>query len=81
MKTPCDYGKCPHGAKGGYDCRNFCGLGVDVACDEEDFDDDCYGMEEDKALLNYIEGRVDMSRHYSPSAPWYAPGMSVSDFI
>ena len=27
--TPCDYGDCPHNAEGGYDCRNYCGLGVD----------------------------------------------------
>lgn len=27
---PCDHsGDCPFGAVGGYDCRNFCGLGVD----------------------------------------------------
>lgn len=28
-KTPCDYGECPYDAQGGYDCRNYCGLGVD----------------------------------------------------
>lgn len=27
--TPCDYGDCPYSAKGGYDCRNCCGLGAD----------------------------------------------------
>ena len=27
--TPCDNGECPYGAEGGYDCRNYCGLGVD----------------------------------------------------
>ena len=26
---PCDYGKCPYNAEDGYDCRNYCGLGVD----------------------------------------------------
>ena len=26
---PCDYGDCPFDAYGGYDCRNYCGLGVD----------------------------------------------------
>lgn len=31
--TPCDYGKCPYNAKNAYDCRNYCGLGVDE--DEE----------------------------------------------
>ena len=28
-ETPCDYGECPYNAEGGYDCRNYCGLGVD----------------------------------------------------
>ena len=28
-ETPCDYGECPFNAQGGYDCRNYCGLGVD----------------------------------------------------
>jgi hypothetical protein len=37
MKNDCDIlGYCPHNADGGYDCRNYCGLGVDVACDEEE---------------------------------------------
>lgn len=27
--TPCDNGECPYDAQGGYDCRNYCGLGVD----------------------------------------------------
>lgn len=27
--TPCDHGECPYDAQGGYDCRNYCGLGVD----------------------------------------------------
>ena len=31
--TPCNYGECPFNAEGGYDCRNYCGLGVDE--DEE----------------------------------------------
>ena len=31
---PCDYGECPYDdADSGYDCRNYCGLGVDE--DEE----------------------------------------------
>ena len=30
MKTyPCDIGECPYNAIGGYDCRNYCGYGVD----------------------------------------------------
>lgn len=32
--TPCDFGPCPFGACGGYDCRNYCGLGVDEDEDE-----------------------------------------------
>lgn len=32
---PCDiFDTCPYDAVGGYDCRNFCGLGVDD--DEEE---------------------------------------------
>lgn len=34
-ETPCDYGECPYNAEGGYDCRNYCGLGVDEDEDEE----------------------------------------------
>ena len=32
---PCDNGECPFNAEGGYDCRNYCGLGVDE--DEEEY--------------------------------------------
>lgn len=39
--TPCDNGDCPFNAFTGYDCRNFCGLGVD----ENGTDD--YESEED----------------------------------
>lgn len=35
-ETPCDYGDCPYGATGGYDCRNYCGLGVDENEPEEE---------------------------------------------
>ena len=38
MKTyPCDNpdSYCPFNATGGYDCRNFCGLGVDENDDED----------------------------------------------
>ena len=38
MNTPCDYGDCPFNAIGGYDCRNFCGLGVDE--NEEESEED-----------------------------------------
>lgn len=37
--TPCDYGECPYNAQGGYDCRNYCGLGVDES--ETENDDKC----------------------------------------
>ena len=37
---PCDGadGFCPYNAEGGYDCRNYCGLGVDESeeLDEND---------------------------------------------
>ena len=35
---PCDGpdNYCPYDAEGGYDCRNFCGLGVD---ENEDLDE------------------------------------------
>jgi hypothetical protein len=33
---PCDYGECPYNAKYGYDCRNYCGLGIDEC--EEDYE-------------------------------------------
>lgn len=37
METDCDViGYCPHGAEGGYDCRNYCGLGVDECGYDED---------------------------------------------
>ena len=88
MKTPCDYGECPYDAQYSEDCRYCCGLGVDedeadYEAYEDDFyyENDCCGIDEDKALLGHLEGRMDMSRCYSPSAPWYAPGMSVKDFI
>lgn len=86
MKTPCDYGECPYDAYSGEACRVYCGLGVDVACSEDECDDEEFGdsyneMEEDMALLRALEGHADMSRCYSPSAPWYAPGMSIKDFI
>ena len=68
-ETPCDYGDCPFGAEGGYNCRNYCGLGVDVACDEDDeFDYD-----------EYVPSST--RRDYGPSNPWDAPGMSVKDFL
>lgn len=76
-KTPCDYGECPYNATEGFNCRDFCGLGVDETYNNDDF----YGMSEDRELINHLEGRMDMSNCYSPSAPWYAPGMSVKDFI
>ena len=39
METPCDYGDCPFGAIGGYDCRNYRGLGVDESETEDDEDE------------------------------------------
>lgn len=43
-------------------CRVYCGLGVDES-EPEDF------MEDEEPM----DDRMDMSRCYSPSAPWYAP--------
>lgn len=37
--NPCDFGECPYNAHGGYDCRNYCGLGVDES--ETEDDDEC----------------------------------------
>ena len=40
MKHDCDIlGYCPHNAEGGYDCRNYCGLGVDED-EEETYNED-----------------------------------------
>lgn len=40
MQTECDIlGYCPFDAVGGYDCRNFCGLGVDESGDDDDYED------------------------------------------
>lgn len=65
--TPCDHGDCPFGAECSEDCRYYCGLGVDE--DEEDYEDD----------EEYIPSAENGD--YSPSNPWDAPGMSMSDFI
>ena len=37
---PCDgpEHKCPYDAEGGYDCRNFCGLGVDESENLDEYD-------------------------------------------
>ena len=41
-ETPCDYGECPYDAFSSESCRVYCGLGVDMACDEDEFDDEEY---------------------------------------
>lgn len=38
-ETPCDYGECPYDAFSSESCRVYCGLGVDVACDEDEFEE------------------------------------------
>ena len=38
--TPCDYGECPYDAQYSEACRVYCGLGVDEACDEYEYDED-----------------------------------------
>ena len=41
MVTDCDIlGYCPYDAVGGYDCRNYCGLGVDESGDDNDYDEE-----------------------------------------
>lgn len=84
-ETPCDYGECPYDAQYSEACRVYCGLGVDVACDEDEFDDDeeCCGYTDDDFERAYRShyGIEDEEKFYSPSAPWNAPGMKVSDFI
>ena len=79
IKTPCDYGECPFNAEGGYDCRNYCGLGVDED-EEEIFDFD----NEEEPPYDYEDRYYTPSStngDYSPSNPWDAPGMSIHDFI
>ncbi len=67
-KTPCDYGECPYNAYSGYDCRNYCGLGVDE--DEED------NYEDEEEYVPSSE-----NGDYGPSNPWDAPGCSIDMFI
>jgi len=82
--TPCDYGECPYDAQYSEACRVYCGLGVDVACDEDEFDDEeeyTGYTDEDFERAYKAHYGDDESDFYSPSAPWNAPGMKVSDFI
>jgi len=76
-QDPCDFiGEdghyhCPY-ADDNYNvsCRDMCGLGVD----EDEF--------EHQNLEEFEEYTPSsMYGDYSPSCPWNAPGMSVSDFI
>ncbi|MDF2615385.1 MAG: hypothetical protein K0Q47_40 [Sedimentibacter sp.] len=66
METPCDYGDCPFNAQGGYDCRNYCGLGVDENDYPEEEEimsrcDNCGG--EDCACCEvFIEEQEDIRR-------------------
>ena len=84
-ETPCDYGECPYDAFSSESCRVYCGLGVDVACDEDEFEDEeeCCGYTDEDFERAYKThyGIEDEDKFYSPSAPWNAPGMRVSDFI
>ena len=72
--TPCDYGECPYDAQYSEACRVYCGLGVDEACDEDEFDN-----EELLDEKEYVPSST--YRDYGPSNPWDAPGMSVRDFV
>lgn len=76
MKTPCDYGECPYDAYDSEACRVYCGLGVDVTCDENEFEE---LLEGELKYDRYIPSST--YRDYGPSNPWDAPGMSVKDFI
>lgn len=51
MQTPCDdLGQCPHNAQGGYDCRNYCGLGVDESSYlEEEYEEEYDQVSEEEA--------------------------------
>lgn len=82
-ETPCDYGECPYDAMYIEACRVYCGLGVDVACDEDEFDDDDFYEPTEEDFENAYKAHYGISdrEYYSPSAPWNAPGMKVSDFI
>ena len=84
--TPCDYGECPYDAQYSEACRVYCGLGVDEACDEDEFDydddEECSGYtDEDFERAYRSHYGINDHEDYSPSAPWNAPGMKVSDFI
>ena len=82
--TPCDFGDCPYDAQYSEACRVYCGLGVDVACDEDEFDDEeecCGYTDEDFERAYRAHYGISDRESYSPSAPWNAPGMKVSDFI
>ena len=80
-ETPCDYGECPYNAIGGYDCRNYCGLGVDEDEEEEYYPDlESEPTEYEKAYMDrYTPSSTNGD--YGPSNPWDAPGMSIHDFI
>ena len=83
-ETPCDYGECPYDAQYSEACRVYCGLGVDVECDEDEFDDEeecCGYTDEDFERAYKSHYGISDREDYSPSAPWNAPGMKVSDFI
>ena len=65
---PCDNpdSYCPFNAVGGYDCRNFCGLGVDE--DEEEYedvnDDDVKNMLKDLYLRDAKEWYRDAKDYH-----------------
>ena len=80
-ETPCDYGECPFNAEGGYDCRNYCGLGVD----EDEEDEWRPDLETEYEFDHNYDDRYytpsSTNGDYGPSNPWDAPGMSIHDFI
>ena len=79
--TPCDHGECPFGAEGGYDCRNYCGLGVDKDEEDEWHPDLEAEYEFDHSYEDRYYTPSSTNGDYGPGNPWDAPGMSIHDFI
>lgn len=57
---PCDgpEGFCPFDAVGGYDCRNYCGLGVDES-EEDNYEEEDYCPDKDMEIKNVIKKEND----------------------
>jgi hypothetical protein len=85
---PCDGpdGFCPYDAVGGYDCRNYCGLGVDECGDDEYYEeeqmqmDNCALSETMKEWLKklYLEGAKE-HQEYASNCHLFALGSETQD--